>query len=229
MGQFIFSQLRNQIFKLHKLPKAPPSKTGNSSNRPGRPREFDHDVVLDKVMETFWAHGYDATSVSLLESKTGLAAPSLYAAFGNKQQLFQKSVEHYRELTKPIHYNARKQPRSWLVAKHLLEGLVEFFTTVGNPKGCLVVLGAVSSGTSSDAISNYLVGIRSKMVVDYAVRFERSIKEGDLPADTDPYALANYLITLDCGLALQSKVGYTKADLLKVVSLALENWPGRDQ
>ena len=67
------------------------------------------------------------------------------------------------------------------------------------------------------------------MVFDYAVRFERSIKEGDLPADTDPYALANYLITLDCGLALQSKAGYTKADLLKVVSLALESWPGRDQ
>ena len=229
MGQSTVSQLRNQRLKLHQLPKAPPSKTGNSTNRPGRPREFDHDVVLDKVMETFWAHGYDATSVSLLESKTGLAAPSLYAAFGNKQQLFQKSVEHYRELTKPIHENARKQPRSRLVAKHLLEGLVEFFTTNGNPKGCLVVLGTVSSGTSSSAISNYLVGIRSKMVVDYADRFERSIKEGDLPADTDPYALANYLITLDCGLALQSKAGHSKADLLKVVSLALENWPGRDQ
>ena len=180
-------------------------------------------------METFWAHGYDATSVSLLESKTGLAAPSLYAAFGNKQQLFQKSVERYRELTRPIHDNARKQPRSWLVAKHLLEGLVEFFTTVGNPKGCLVLLGAVSSGTSPDSIRNYLLGIRSKMVFDYTVRFERSIKEGDLPVDTDPYALANYLITLDCGLALQSKAGYTQADLMKVVSLALENWPSCDR
>ena len=130
VGYFSIPQLQNQKLKLLKLPKAPPSKTGNSTSRPGRPREFDHDVVLDKLMETFWAHGYDATSVSLLESKTGLAAPSLYAAFGNKQQLFQKSVERYREFTKPIHDNARKQPRSWLVAKHLLEGLVEFFTTV---------------------------------------------------------------------------------------------------
>ncbi len=229
MGHFTVFQLQSKELKLLKLPKAPTSKTGNSTSRPGRPREFDHDVVLDKLMETFWAHGYDATSVSLLESKTGLAAPSLYAAFGNKQQLFQKSVERYRELTRPIHDNARKQPRSWLVAKHLLEGLVEFFTTVGNPKGCLVLLGAVSSGTSSDAIRNYLMGIRSKMVFDYAVRFERSIKEGDLPADTDPYALANYLITLDCGLALQSKAGYTQADLMKVVSLALENWPSCDR
>lgn len=178
-------------------------------------------------METFWAHGYDATSVSLLESKTGLAAPSLYAAFGNKQQLFKQSVERYRELARPIHDVAIKEPRARLVAKKLLEGLAEFFTTAGNGKGCLVILGAASSETAPDSLRNYLLDLRSQLVSDYAVRFRRSIQEGDLPADIDPFDLANYLITLDCGLALQAKSGCPKAELMKVVSLTLRNWPGR--
>ena len=46
------------------------------------------------------------------------------------EQLFIKSAERYRELTKPLNDKARKKPDSWLAAKHLLEGLVEFFTTV---------------------------------------------------------------------------------------------------
>ena len=188
-----------------------------SKATPGRPRKFDHDVVLDNVMETFWQHGYEGTSITLLESNTGLAAPSLYAAFGKKQQLFTSSVERYREKTRPIHDYALGQPESGSVAKCFLEGLVKFFKSGANPEGCLVILGAVVTSPSSGAIRQYLNDIRTGIVSRFTERFERSIKEGDLPPNADSFALANYLVTLDCGLALQSKAGYSQADLMKVV------------
>lgn len=202
--------------------------TTNKST-PGRPREFDRDVVLDNVMETFWRHGYEGTSINLLESYTGLAAPSLYAAFGKKQQLFISSVERYRDKTRPIHDYALGQPESRLVAKCFLEGLVKFFKSGANPEGCLVILGAVVTSPSSGAIRQHLNNIRIGIVSRFTERFERSIKEGDLPPSADSFALANYLVTLDCGLALQSKAGFTEADLMKVVSLALDNWPSCDR
>ncbi len=60
-----------------------------------RPREFDEQVVLDRALETFWSKGYDGTSVEDLVEATGLRRASLYGAFGDKEQLFTKVLDHY--------------------------------------------------------------------------------------------------------------------------------------
>jgi len=39
------------------------SKTASSQRTPGRPREFDMDVVLDKAITVFSRLGYSATNV----------------------------------------------------------------------------------------------------------------------------------------------------------------------
>ena len=59
----------------------------------GRPRSFDRDAVLDKVVRLFWQHGYEATSMRELVGEVGVAAPSLYRAFGDKEHLFAEAVE----------------------------------------------------------------------------------------------------------------------------------------
>jgi TetR/AcrR family transcriptional repressor of nem operon len=53
----------------------------------GRPREFDFNDTLERAMQTFWAKGYEATSLDDLCAATGLGRSSLYAAFGDKQSL----------------------------------------------------------------------------------------------------------------------------------------------
>ena len=54
--------------------------------RPGRPRTFDADEVLDKVIDVFWELGYDASDTETLAKRTGLTKPSLYNAFGPKEE-----------------------------------------------------------------------------------------------------------------------------------------------
>ena len=49
----------------------------------GRPRTFNRDVALEQAMRAFWEQGYAATTVSHLTQRIGIAAPSLYAAFGD--------------------------------------------------------------------------------------------------------------------------------------------------
>ena len=56
--------------------------------RPGRPRNFDPDHVLDKVIDVFWELGYEASDTETLSRRTGLTKPSLYNAFGSKEDLF---------------------------------------------------------------------------------------------------------------------------------------------
>src|SRR5262249_36962719 len=62
-----------------------------------RPREFDLDEVLLKVMEIFWKEGFEKTSFALIEEGTGVKKASLCAAFGDKRNLFLTALRHYQE------------------------------------------------------------------------------------------------------------------------------------
>ena len=61
----------------------------------GRPRQFDEAETLEKVMESFWQHGYDGTNFETLVRDTGLSRSSLYGAFGGKDELFEQSLRRY--------------------------------------------------------------------------------------------------------------------------------------
>lgn len=66
--------------------------------QPGRPREFDPDETLAKIMQLFWENGYEATGLSDIIAATSLGKASLYKAFGNKQEIYLKALNHYEGL-----------------------------------------------------------------------------------------------------------------------------------
>jgi TetR/AcrR family transcriptional repressor of nem operon len=61
----------------------------------GRPREFDEDDVLERVIDLFWATGFEATSISEIVEATGLNKSSLYNTFGSKDDLFTAAIDRY--------------------------------------------------------------------------------------------------------------------------------------
>ena len=63
--------------------------------RIGRPREFDPDEALESALQVFWEKGYEGASLTELTGAMGITKPSMYAAFGNKEQLFRRAVERY--------------------------------------------------------------------------------------------------------------------------------------
>ncbi|HAK53611.1 MAG TPA: hypothetical protein DCM54_17170 [Gammaproteobacteria bacterium] len=107
----------------------------------GRPRQFDEDQVLEKAMSAFWAHGYETTSMLDLVSATGLHKGSLYQAFGNKHDLFVKSLRRYLEEMRLEKSRLLKEADSPLAGIYaVLHGMVEISDDDdGCPKGCLAV------------------------------------------------------------------------------------------
>ena len=65
--------------------------------RRGRPRAYDPQAAIARAAETFWKAGYAGTSLDDLVEATGMNRPSLYAAFGDKRDLYLKTLEHYRD------------------------------------------------------------------------------------------------------------------------------------
>src|ERR1700759_4353115 len=63
----------------------------------GRPREFDRDAAFEAAMLLFWRKGFAAASMNELCDAMGVRSPSLYAAFGSKEELYLEAIEHYAE------------------------------------------------------------------------------------------------------------------------------------
>lgn len=60
-----------------------------------RTREFDEIAALRALGGVFWRHGYDGAKYSDLMAASGLGKGSLYAAFGDKPNLYLMALQAY--------------------------------------------------------------------------------------------------------------------------------------
>jgi len=193
----------------------------------GRPREFDTDKALDAALGVFWRKGYEGASLPDLTEAMGINRPSLYAAFGNKEQLFRRVIARYIEGPAAYFRPALEEPTARAAAERLLNRSIDLVTDPRNPGGCLLVQGALACGEAADAIRCELAARRAASEFAIRERFERALAEGDLPPGTNPADLARFISTLLRGIAVQAAGGATRQELRRVVNLALDAWPKR--
>ena len=173
----------------------------------------------------FWSKGYEGTSLSDLTEAMGITRPSLYAAFGNKEELFRKALDLYEREKRHYVGQALAQPTARKVAETMLRGAVENMTGCDEPHGCMQVIASVACGTDAQAVREMIMD-RGKVVYTAIVeRFERAKAEGDLPADIDIAGLADLLKALFQGIALQATQGATREELDRLVDTGLKMWP----
>ena len=99
----------------------------------GRPREFDVDEALEQAMLVFWEHGYEGAGLAQLETAMGITRTSMYAAFGNKEQLFRKALQRYDAGPASYADRAMEKPTAREVAKEFLDGAATATTRPGGP------------------------------------------------------------------------------------------------
>jgi AcrR family transcriptional regulator len=196
--------------------------------RRGRPRSFGREDALRRAMEVFWALGYEsATLRDLQEAMGGITAPSFYAAFGSKEELFREAVELYSStLGAPMMKALAERPTARAAIRALLDGAVEAFTKPGKPRGCMLVLGAINSMPANKSAQDHLRGLRARRQRAIRQRLRRGVAEGELPAGVDVGALASFYTTVIDGLAIQARDGATRKALKFAVRCAMAAWDG---
>lgn len=189
----------------------------------GRPRGFDEGQALDRAIEVFWEHGYEGASMAELTGAMGINKPSLYAAYGNKQQLFRAAVARYAAIDMAYVDDALRQATAYQVAHALLHENAHAVTRAGRPPGCLSLQGGTSSSVENVEVPAFLAAGRLAGEQRLADRFARAVGDGDLRPDTDPAALARFVMAVTDGHAIRAAAGVPRADLLASAEIALQS------
>ncbi|MDV9169574.1 TetR/AcrR family transcriptional regulator [Streptomyces sp. W16] len=190
----------------------------------GRPRSFDRTTALERAVLAFWEHGYEATSVADLTRVMGIGAPSLYAAFGDKQALFAEVVAEYG--TRYGSFTDRalaEEPTARAAVARVLREAAAEYTAPGRPHGCLVIHAATNCTTPE--VEESLRARRNANLAVFERRIEADIAAGELPADLDAAALARHAGAVVQGMSQQARDGASRAELEALAEIAMTIWP----
>ena len=192
----------------------------------GRPRAFDADAALERALRVFWLKGYEGASLSDLTEAMGINRPSLYAAFGNKEELFRKALDRYNTGQASYACDALSEPTARGAVEKLLAGVVNLLTSPDNPSGCLLVQGALACGDESEPIRRRLIEERASAEARVLERLEKGVTDGDLRSDTDCADLARFICTIIYGMDVYASGGGADREALwRSARMAMRAWP----
>lgn len=190
--------------------------------RRGRPCGFDKDEALEAAMRVFWEKSYEGATLTDLTEAMGVNRSSMYAAFGDKESLFKLTVARYLEGPVGFMQEALEQRPFRTSIEALLRGTADFLGTPGNPRGCLLVHGALATGADDEAARQTMIQSRRRGEAAVRSRIQEARRRGELAATVDPADYARFLGTIIAGLAVQSVNGATKAKLHRIVDINLK-------
>ena len=210
---------------LADAPECPPAAKAPRKPR-GRPLSFDREAALERAMHVFWERGYEAASVADLTAAMGITPPSLYTAFGDKEQLFLEAIERYA-----LGYGSAgaraliEEPSARGAIERWLTEAANELTQPCHPKGCMVVMAATNCSAAAERVQDALLLRRTEAIASVGRRIQGGIDDGELPPDTDAKDLANFYATIYQGMSMQAKDGATHESLMATVRTAMRSWP----
>jgi AcrR family transcriptional regulator len=188
----------------------------------GRPRTFDREEALRKAMLVFWEKGFEGTTMADLIAAIGMKAPSVYAAFGNKDALFREAVELYKGEVEQGPLKALNA--SPFILEALESSLAEGVNMLSGSEAssCLIMAGAINCAPEHQEHVLHLRNLRAGYKKALRKRFAQAIEDGQLIEGADADELAEFYFAIIHGLALRAKDGSTKKELQTSCKFALE-------
>jgi TetR/AcrR family transcriptional regulator, copper-responsive repressor len=181
----------------------------------GRPRQYDPERALAKAAEAFWKQGYAATSLDDLAAATGMNRPSLYAAFGDKRDLYLKTLERYQQRSRAIGADiiADDPPLRVLLKRFYDAALDIYFAEGAEARGCYSISTAPTQAIADPAVRDFLAASIAGTDAFLAKRIAKGRERGEVPSNADPAALAQLATATLHTIAVRSRAGVTRKEL----------------
>ncbi|MBM6648001.1 MULTISPECIES: TetR/AcrR family transcriptional regulator [Bacillus] len=171
-----------------------------------RLREFDEEKALDAAMQLFWEKGYAATSLSDLTAKMEIQRPSLYAAFGDKEGLFEAALRKYTNLhAASVRTKLQKEQSVKESIRMFFENMVEEEYKRESNKGCFCINTMVEIAPHNEKFEVLTREHQMYLSVIFQELIAKGIQSGELQSDVNAKALAQTLVTSLIGLTVLMK------------------------
>lgn len=173
----------------------------------GKTPKYGMDEVLTKLMRQFRRHGYSATSIRDLEKATGLFRGSLYHAFGDKREMFLRTLRHHDRLhrAEPIaELEKDDSPRGAVLS--VFESAASAAPGGGSREGCLEVGAALELGAHDEEVASLVAGAFAGMAKFFCASIERGQACGEISPEVDPEQTSKSLLGLFLGLRVLAGV-----------------------
>src|SRR6516164_11602173 len=178
--------------------------------RMGRPRSFDTATVLQAIEEQFRATGYAGTSLDDMAAATGLGRGSIYSAFGDKHELFMRSLGEYCERNEASVAAALDGPDDTALERLHAFLLAQAQVGVGGTgRTCMATKFAVElDGQDPDARARVaqMFAALQRRLRDCILAAQRN---GDVEPSVDADLLGKLLATTTRGLDVMARSGQT--------------------
>ena len=185
-----------------------------------RTKDFEPQEALDVAMDLFWRKGYEAASMRELLDAMSIGRGSFYGTFGDKHALFLAALDRFREVR-----------TSWIeevLEESGLEAIEEVFRRSVDGlvapevrRGCLLANSAVELAPHDPEVAGRIYRYVSRTEDAFEDALTRAKKAGEISADSDPKALARFLVNTLHGLRVLARAGFDRAVLDDAVSIAL--------
>lgn len=176
----------------------------------GRPRGFITSEVLERVRDVFIAKGFAAASLDELCAAAGLNRPSLYAAFGDKEQLYISMLRHIGEKSVEAMDTVLSTPDP--IEQRLgriYKGAIDIYTKPPNRPGCIVVGTATVESLSHPAIG----AAANQILASFEKAFERGFINSDLKPVPSPAERASMAGAIMTATGIRARLGVPAAEL----------------
>ncbi|MEQ8504442.1 MAG: TetR/AcrR family transcriptional regulator [Rhodospirillales bacterium] len=149
-------------------------------------KQFDEDKVLDKAMRAFWLRGFKGTSMKDLVAETGLNPGSIYAAFKDKEHLFQLCLAKYEEQTTQSMGKLENtySPRDAILS--LFDTLIAEVDGGGESCGCFIMNSVLEAGPQDDEVTQIIQRSLAQVETLICNLIRKGQEVGEISADVDP-------------------------------------------
>ena len=187
----------------------------NATKKIGRPRKFDADNALLEAMNVFWVKGYHGTSMKDLAQAMGIRGPSIYAAFGDKRELYLKTIDRYADVDACAPVIAfETEPDIEKAIKGFLQSVIIYATTSDSgARGCFLASCVSTNVGEVEGVTERLQKAIDDTDTRLAARFDAEKSKGTLPQNFPSKERARLMFDMRQGYVFRGRAGWSAQTL----------------
>jgi len=183
------------------------------ARRRGRPPEFDRGAALDAALATFWQRGFGGASLDHLTIAMDINKPSLYAAFGNKEKLYETAIDHYVSNIGASYLAPLAAPVLRAALDAFFDAVIDGVSGKHGPRGCVVACTLPAEAGVSSAARAKLAAVLAQLDAALVARFAAARQAGEIGARRDPRVLGQLVTSGMLALSIRARAGASKRAL----------------